>query len=400
MRKITIMLLALVLISSVSYADEVELFVNFMSNEGLERNAALEIYETMPVEEQIAVLSILMAKNNNDLDELPPLKSQYEDVIYKNPASVNLIDVLFEDNNRRSNDNSRYYHNGAKWYYENNEIRLDFNRGDYIEYIEMRWHPESWRSTVQLVVDGYTYADEKVVRGTQKFDINSRVDKEIFFIVRGAPVYVYNDYIKYDNFWNNNNNNSEYGYDFIQNVYVNNSTYVDIDKTISDFKIKINNGRANIETVFMYVNNREYRINVDKTVYAGSSFDHELPKEAFVEYLRIEWNDANFNNRTDASIFVKQSYSSNNPAPANPGQQPVPSYIRVSAHQVTGPSQAQTTFSGYSQINQSDATGQKVVEKTIDDFRAKANREGLRAMSRGNFIIRRISSNTFRVIWW
>ncbi|MGM0608387.1 MAG: hypothetical protein ACQESP_08210 [Candidatus Muiribacteriota bacterium] len=387
MKKLTILLLVLALTALFTYSYEMDLYFNMMQAEGVSQQEAVQIYETMPDDEKITVFSILAAKDDGDLDSLPPLKSQYENLVLQNPSAVNLINVLFEENQRR---NDRDYHYGAKRYFENEEIKLNVKKGSYVEFVEMRWNPESGRSRVQLVVDGYTYADEKVVRGTQRFEINTRVNKEFYFIVRNAPVYVYNDYIGYDDFFNNDN---EYGYNFIKNLQVGSSSYIDINKTISDFKIRINNGRANIEKIYMFVNNREYKIDVDKTFSAGSSFDHELARAAYVEYIRVDWSSYN---RADASIFVKGNNSYN----PNPTPTPAPSTVNVSDRQVSGPSQAESTYSFYDKVNQSSQTGQKVVDTMVDEFRDNNNREGLRAMSRGNFIIRKVSSSRFKVVWW
>ncbi|MFA5478687.1 MAG: hypothetical protein WC002_05350 [Candidatus Muiribacteriota bacterium] len=406
MRKTLLTLFVLMILVTLTYTnDNTSLFFAEMEKIGVEKQAAETIFEKMPQDEKIVVLCIIAAKNNGDLDSLPPLKNEYEEIVANNPEAVNLIDMFFERNvivNTRSSENTRNYYSGARWYYENDSIYLNFQAGRFVEYIELDWTTNSNYSnaSVQVIADGYTlYSYESVRNGKQRFNVNKNVYNELFIIVRNAPVYVYGNYVSYGYDYNNN---YEYGYSFIRNVNVENVTYVDINRTISDFKLKINQGSAYITKVIMNTNGRDYQIPVERNYYAGSSYDHNLARPAYVNYIRVEWNTYN---RANAGIFVKDSYATNpTPTPTpNPGYEPVPSYVSVTHSKVSSPYQAENTYSHYAKIDSGSAVGRKVVETLTEKLRknmGENEREALRALSRGNFVIRRVSSTTYRVIWW
>ncbi|PLX19956.1 MAG: hypothetical protein C0601_00625 [Candidatus Muiribacterium halophilum] len=406
MKKLIMILMAIMLLATLVNADEMDLFYNFMQTQGITGQTADEIFESMPTEEQIVVLSILCAREDDDLDSLPPLFTQYEEIVSQNPSAVNLVSKLKGELSRAANRNDEY-HTGAKWYNEGDKVHIRFDRGRRVDYIEVRCSDNNRDSRLKLVVDGYTMGTKGIFgynTDTIKFDVNRTVNTDLFLVVREAPAYIYNIYVKYDDYYNNNNTPSydyEYGFDFLKSIRVNGNTeYIDINKTISEFKLKVIEGDVYITRITMNTNGRDYQLDVNRTYYAGDYYTHELYRAMYVNYLRVEWNTYNY--RTDVSIFVKNE-SSYNPNPT-PGYEPIPTYINVSHTQVSSSYQANSTYSGYQKVSNSSALGQKVAEELRDDLRngtiSSKDREALRALTRGNFVIRKVSSNRFRVIWW
>ncbi|MFW5782561.1 MAG: hypothetical protein ACOCWO_04650 [Candidatus Muiribacteriaceae bacterium] len=390
--KKNIFIISLLVLVMFSYSYEMKYYMKSMTDIGLTDVEAEEIFNQMPVEEKVIVLAIVACRENGDLDSLPPLKTEYERLINENTESVNLIDMLFESGEDRAS--GTYY--GAKWYYPGDRVNIRFDHGRRVEYVEVRWTDSHKNSRVKLIIDGATYGDEDVASTeTERFYINNTPRDEMFFYVKNDPVYIYNVSVKYSYGYDND---YEYGYDFIEtfNVY-GSSEYVDINRSIESFKLKVKSGEVFVGKVFMNANGREYVLDVDRTYYTGDEYVHELHRPMYVNHLRVEWSTYS---NARVSFFVKTGSGSYNPAPGYD----VPSYVSVSHYQESGPYQASSKYSMYTKIENGTPVAQKVIETLIEKLRqgtiSVSDREALRALTRGNYVVRRVSSTSYKVIWW
>jgi hypothetical protein len=173
---------------------------------------------------------------------------------------------------------------------------------------------------------------------------------------------------------------------------------IPVNKTVSSLLFASDKG-IYLYNVQVQTDSRTLNYRVNKDLYDGE-YKLRLRRKYFVKYIIA---DAEAYERDVLRVYADvNGYNGGD----NGYYEPAPSYgyMNINTYKVSSPYQAESVYSGYRKIDKNSSLGQKIVLELKDRLQQNnydnQNREVLRALVRGNYVIRQVNRNDYMVIWW
>jgi hypothetical protein len=232
-------------------------------------------------------------------------------------------------------------------------------------------------------------------------------DRILKTIPDGNPIPVINDYNdgNYDDsgYYNGNNGYNDDGYSGYDNGNYSgqNQTFTielsqrafDVNARVGNVFFKIKRGYVYVRSITVYTNNSRKPYYLRRYMRRGATYSLNLRGE-FVKRIYI---DCDVYERT----YIEITLDSQNGGSLN-DIDPYNAYI--THKKAYSPSEAYSMYSDRPIIEKGSELGNIVITRLRDKLRQGTSdaykREALRALIRGNYVIRKMDKNTIVVVWW